>query len=88
MTTRQTVLDAREREILENHLIGEVSAHLHERLRAAEGLVREMNEELRTRRTSTGMTLRFVWEPLDDGPPGLLEARARLLRTGATWSLG
>ena len=45
-----------------------------------------MNEELRTRRTSTGMTLRFVWEPLDDGPPGLLEARARLLRTGATWS--
>jgi uncharacterized protein (TIGR02680 family) len=86
VTTRQTVLDAREREILENHLIGEVSAHLHERLRAAEGLVREMNEELRTRRTSTGMTLRFVWEPLDDGPPGLLEARARLLRTGATWS--
>jgi uncharacterized protein (TIGR02680 family) len=86
VATRQTVLDAREREILENHLIGEVSAHLHERLRAAEGLVREMNEELRTRRTSTGMTLRFIWEPLDDGPPGLLEARARLLRTGATWS--
>jgi uncharacterized protein (TIGR02680 family) len=86
VTTRQLVLDAREREILENHLIGEVSAHLHERLRAAEALVREMNEELRTRRTSTGMTLRFVWEPLDDGPPGLLEARTRLLRTGATWS--
>jgi uncharacterized protein (TIGR02680 family) len=86
VTTRQMLLDAREREILENHLIGEVSAHLHERLRAAETLVREMNEELRTRRTSTGMTLRFVWEPLDDGPPGLLDARARLLRTGATWS--
>ena len=86
VTTRQLLLDAREREILENHLIGEVSAHLHERLRAAEALVREMNEELRTRRTSTGMTLRFVWEPLDDGPPGLLEARTRLLRTGATWS--
>lgn len=86
VTTRQLLLDAREREILENHLIGEVSAHLHERLRAAETLVREMNEELRTRRTSTGMTLRFVWEPLDDGPPGLLEARTRLLRTGATWS--
>jgi uncharacterized protein (TIGR02680 family) len=86
VTTRQLLLDAREREILENHLIGEVSAHLHDRLRAAEALVREMNEELRTRRTSTGMTLRFVWEPLDDGPPGLLEARTRLLRTGATWS--
>ena len=45
-----------------------------------------MNEELRSRRTSTGMTLRFSWEPLDDGPPGLLEARARLLRAGGTWS--
>ena len=86
VTSRQILLDAREREILENHLIGEVSAHLHERLRAAEALVREMNEELRSRRTSTGMTLRFSWEPLDDGPPGLLEARARLLRAGGTWS--
>ncbi len=86
VTSRQLLLDAREREILENHLIGEVSAHLHDRLRVAEALVREMNEELRTRRTSTGMTLRFVWEPLEDGPPGLLEARARLLRAGGTWS--
>jgi uncharacterized protein (TIGR02680 family) len=86
VTSRRVLLDAREREILENHLIGEVSAHLHERLRAAEALVREMNEELRTRHTSTGMTLRFTWEPLDDGPPGLLEARARLLRAGGTWS--
>jgi uncharacterized protein (TIGR02680 family) len=86
VTSRQLLLDAREREILENHLIGEVSAHLHDRLRAAEALVREMNEELRTRRTSTGMTLRFIWEPLEDGPPGLLEARTRLLRAGGTWS--
>lgn len=86
VTSRQVLLDAREREILENHLIGEVSAHLHERLRAAEALVREMNDELRTRRTSTGMALRFTWEPLDDGPPGLVEARARLLRAGGTWS--
>jgi uncharacterized protein (TIGR02680 family) len=86
VTSRQLLLDAREREILENHLIGEVSAHLHERLRAAEALVREMNEELRTRRTSTGMTLRFTWEPLDDAPPGFAEARARLLRAGGTWS--
>jgi hypothetical protein len=87
VTSRQLLLDAREREILENHLIGEVSAHLHDRLRAAEMLVRETNEELRTRRTSTGMTLRFTWEPRDDGPPGLHEARARLLRAGATWSV-
>ena len=86
VTTRQMLLDAREREILENHLIGEVSVHLHDRLRAAEAPVREMNEELRTRRTSTGMTLRFTWEPLDEAAPGLVEARRRLLRAGATWS--
>ncbi|HUF91585.1 MAG TPA: TIGR02680 family protein [Candidatus Limnocylindria bacterium] len=86
VANRQLLLDAREREILENHLIGEVSAHLHERLRGAETLVREMNDELRTRRTSTGMILRFAWEPLEDGPPGLLEARTRLLRAGGTWS--
>lgn len=86
ITTRQSLLDAREREVLENHLIGEVSTHLHERLHAAEALVREMNEELRTRPTSTGMTLRFTWEAIEEGTPGLAEARKRLLRAGGTWS--
>jgi hypothetical protein len=32
------------------------------------------------------MRLRFNWEPLDDGPPGLIEARRRLLGTQGTWS--
>ncbi len=86
VTSRQTLLSARERELIENHLIGEVATHLHERMRAAEALVRVMNEELEARPTSTGMKLKFVWEPREDERPGLAEARKRLLRTTATWS--
>jgi uncharacterized protein (TIGR02680 family) len=84
---RQTMLDAREREVLENHLIGEVASHLHDLLHRCEDMVRDMNRELDARPTSTGMKLRFAWAPKDDGPPGLIEARQRLMRAGGTWSL-
>lgn len=83
---RQSLLDAREREVLESHLIGEVSSHLHELLHRGEDWVRQMNEELEKRPTSTGMALRFRWEPVADGPAGLQEVRNRLLRAGVTWS--
>ncbi|HEY3451464.1 MAG TPA: TIGR02680 family protein [Myxococcales bacterium] len=83
---RQRLLNAREHEIIENHLIGEVASHLHERLRAAEKLVSVMNAELERCTTSTGMKLRFDWEALEESRPGLGEARKRLLRTSATWS--
>ncbi len=86
VTHRQSLLDAREREVLENHLLGEISTHLHEQLHGAGTWVAQMNEELEHRPTSTGMRLRFQWEPVADGPAGLQEARRRLLRTGATWS--
>jgi uncharacterized protein (TIGR02680 family) len=86
VANRQMLLSAREREVLENHLVGEVSMHLHERLHAAERLVREMNEELSARPMSTGMMLRFSWKAIEDGPPGLPEARRRLMRAGGTWS--
>ncbi|MBI3677459.1 MAG: hypothetical protein HY243_12680 [Proteobacteria bacterium] len=82
----QLVLDAHEREVLENHLVGEVAIHLHDLLHNAEKLVRDMNDELTSRPTSTGMKLRFTWDPIDDGPSGLLEASRRLLGTGGTWS--
>ena len=83
---RKVLLDAREREVLENYLVGEASLQLHDLLRRGEELVRHMNDELRQRPTSTGMMLRFAWNPLDDGPPGLAQARQQLLRAGATWS--
>ncbi|MBW3577072.1 MAG: TIGR02680 family protein [Actinobacteria bacterium] len=83
---RQALLSAREREIIENHLIGDVAAHLHELLRAGEEWVAEVNAELERMPTSTGMKLRFAWRPRSDGPAGLTEARRRMLAHHAGWS--
>jgi uncharacterized protein (TIGR02680 family) len=82
---RRRLLNERERELLENHLISEVASHLHTLIRDAMEQLERMNAELESRPTSTGMKLRFQWKPLPDGdspdaPVGLAEARKRLLR--------
>jgi hypothetical protein len=86
VTHRQALLSAREKEILENHLVGDVAALLHALLRAGEEWVAEVNRELAAMPTSTGMRLRFSWQPDPDGPTGLKEARRRLLAHHAGWS--
>jgi uncharacterized protein (TIGR02680 family) len=84
---RERLLDEREREILENHLVGEVAGTLQELISDAEQRVGEVNGELADRPTSTGMRLRLRWRVAEDGPPGLPEARERLLRQSAdAWS--
>jgi uncharacterized protein (TIGR02680 family) len=84
---RERLLDEREREILENHLVGEVAGTLEELISDAEHRVGEVNGELAGRPTSTGMRLRLRWRVAEDGPPGLTEARERLLRQSAdAWS--
>ena len=84
---RQRLLDAHEREILENHLVGEVASTLQELITSAEKRVAETNRELAERPTSTGMQLRLRWTPDSGGPDGLVDARARLLRqTADAWS--
>jgi uncharacterized protein (TIGR02680 family) len=85
---RQRILDEREIEILERHLIGEVSSHLHDLLHQAMELVERMNGEIESRPMSTGMALRFKWELDEDAPDGLDEIRALLLRKDGTWSMG
>jgi uncharacterized protein (TIGR02680 family) len=83
---RARLLSAREREILENHLLNEVAGTLHELITAAEAEVRQMNEELESRPTSTGMKLRLTWQQARDAPAGLDRVRHKLRQTIDAWS--
>jgi len=83
---RARLLSAREREILENHLLSEVAGTLHELITAAETEVRGMNDELESRPTSTGMKLRLVWQQARDAPEGLGRVRHKLRQTVDAWS--
>ena len=83
---RSRLLSAREREILENHLLNEVAGTLHELITMAETEVRGMNDELASRPTSTGMKLRLVWKQARDAPDGLDRVRHKLRQTVDAWS--
>ncbi|MFC5182481.1 TIGR02680 family protein [Actinomadura harenae] len=87
---RERMLTAKERDLLEEHLVNDVASHLQELIGEAEEQVGFMNSELEERPTSTGMRLRLRWEALsesDGAPIGLAEARTRLLRQGSDlWS--
>ncbi|MEU6698851.1 TIGR02680 family protein [Pseudonocardia sp. NPDC046786] len=87
VTDRQRLLDEREREILENHLVSEVAGALQELISDSDRQVARMNEELADRPTSTGMRLKLEWRAREDGPAGLEQARRRLLRQSSdAWS--
>ncbi|MGX7827255.1 TIGR02680 family protein [Actinokineospora sp. 24-640] len=84
---RGRLLSAKEREILENHLVNEVAGTLQELISGAEDQVRGINEDLDARPTSTGMRLRLLWRTARDAPDGLGRVRDRLLRqTADAWS--
>jgi uncharacterized protein (TIGR02680 family) len=83
---RTMLLSAREREILENHLLNEVAGTLHELISAAEAEVRQMNDELQARPTSTGMKLRLIWRQARNAPEGLDRVRLKLRQTIDAWS--
>jgi predicted transcriptional regulator len=84
---RERELTGRERQVLEEHLVGDVAGRLQELITEADELVTWMNAELAERPTSTGMRLRLSWRPDPDGPEGLREARGHLLRqTSGLWS--
>jgi hypothetical protein len=83
---RTTLLSAREREILENHLLNEVAGTLQELISAAEAEVRQMNDELQARPTSTGMKLRLIWQQAKNAPEGLDRVRLKLRQTIDAWS--
>ncbi|ABD10464.1 hypothetical protein ThrDRAFT_03040 [Frankia casuarinae] len=84
---RAMLLSAKEREILENHLVNEVAGALQELISDAEGQVRRINTDLAQRPTSTGMRLRLQWRVARSAPEGLGAVRDRLLRqTADAWS--
>lgn len=85
---RANLLSAKEREILENHLINEVAGTLQELISNAEDQVRAINADLDARPTSTGMRLRLQWRASRTAPDGLDRVRDRLLRqTADAWSM-
>jgi hypothetical protein len=84
---RALLLSAKEREILENHLVNEVAGALQELITDAEHRVRMINTSLAERPTSTGMRLRLQWRVARTAPDGLGPVRDRLLRqTADAWS--
>jgi len=86
---RQSLLSAREREVLENHLQSEIASQIQRLMRAAIGHTEEVNAELHKRPTSTGVRFRLRWEPLAEGegaPAGLAAAREHLLTASELWS--
>jgi hypothetical protein len=85
---RRRLLDAREQQILEDHLVTEIAAQLAQLIGDAERQVNRMNQELTDRPTSTGMVVRLRWRPDPvEGPVGLKEALGRLLRqSSGAWS--
>jgi len=83
---RQEMFTAKERAIIENHLIGEVASELQSLIRASEDWVRVANEELDQRPASSGIKLRFVWEVDTEASDGLDAARRQLLKMTAAWS--
>jgi uncharacterized protein (TIGR02680 family) len=86
LAARTRLLDEKEREVIENHLLGEVVLELQKLVLDAEKWVRATNEQLASRPTSTGMLLRFQWEADPDGPAGIDSVRRQLLRTRDLWA--
>src|SRR5260370_17447843 len=82
----ELLLNAKEREIIQAHLVTEVGAQLSELIGEADQQSVQLNNELRTRPTTTGMTLRVLWKPRADGPAGLAEARRILATTADVWN--
>lgn len=81
---RERILQAQEREIIENHLLAEVAVELQKLIRAAENWRISANDELSSRPTSSGVRFRFQWEP--DAETGFQPIRPILLRKGELWT--
>ncbi|ACY15328.1 TIGR02680 family protein [Haliangium ochraceum] len=80
IAARDRLLGENEQALFESFLSGETHEHLRSRLRQANGLVEDMNQQLTACPTASGRTLRLRWAVRDEAPPGTSEAIALLLR--------
>jgi hypothetical protein len=81
---RERLFAAREQEIIENHLLGEIAVELQRLIRDAESWISLANRELAARPTSTGLRFRFAWEPEPEG--AFATVRRPFLRTSELWT--
>jgi hypothetical protein len=81
---RERLLQAKEKEIIENHLLAEAAVELTKLIRAADTWRAAANEELSARPTSSGVRFRFQWEP--DTEIRFHDVRPVLLRKGELWT--
>lgn len=85
--THDRLLGEKERDIIDRHLVSEVSSKLQELMEAAQRQTALMNEEMGRCTTTLGVTLRLHWEPKSEGlPPGLPAVRRLLLVDHGTWT--
>ncbi|MCW2919640.1 MAG: hypothetical protein JWN52_7708 [Actinomycetia bacterium] len=75
-------LSAREQEVFERYLLGELGDHLSRQVLAAQTLVKEMNDTLEEVRSSHGIGARLHWE-LPAGSDADITAAVSLLRRPA-----
>ncbi len=83
---REQLLEEEEREVIENHLLDQLGLHLQQRLREAGELVAGMNREIESRPMSTGMRLKFSWDPEDELAAGWQRIRKLMGSMGSLWT--
>jgi len=76
---RELLLSSGEREIIDNHLIGEVALSLQDLIADVHERTRQMNKEMVRCTTSLGLTLRLVWVPQTEDMPAELPSFLKLI---------
>ncbi|MEM7394035.1 MAG: SbcC/MukB-like Walker B domain-containing protein, partial [Verrucomicrobiota bacterium] len=84
---RERLFEEREREVIENHLIGDAAIELQRRIREGEDWVVRVNDQLEAVPTSSGIRLKFAWELADAHDDTLKTIRRLFLKTNVAWSL-
>jgi uncharacterized protein (TIGR02680 family) len=82
------IFEEREREIIENHLIGEAAMQLQILIRKGEDWVVQVNKELQRVPTSSGMQLKFDWGVDLSEDDRLKPVRKLFLKTSAALTPG